>query len=117
MDKNSGVTLLVARLGVGAIFGRPHPDIPDFNQIPALRGQPYVSPDFGRSWTRMADTVEVAENPLTGSALSLLGAATHYEPGIQAYYNLWVKPDPTSTDTTAFAGVRYCAGDRWVCSN
>ena len=33
-------------LGVGAIFGRPHPAIPDFNQIPALRGQPYISPDF-----------------------------------------------------------------------
>ena len=37
-------------LGVGVIFGRPHPAIPDFNQIPALRGQPYVSPDFGAEY-------------------------------------------------------------------
>jgi lysophospholipase L1-like esterase len=37
-------------LAVGAIFGRPHPAIPDFNQIPALRGQPYVSPDFGTEY-------------------------------------------------------------------
>ena len=37
-------------LGVGAIFGRPHPAIPDFDQIPALRGQPYVSPDFGAEY-------------------------------------------------------------------
>ena len=37
-------------LGVGAIFGRPHPAIPDFNQIPALRGQPYISSDFGAEY-------------------------------------------------------------------
>ena len=37
-------------LGVGAIFGRPHPAIPDFNQIPALRGQPYISPNFGTEY-------------------------------------------------------------------
>jgi lysophospholipase L1-like esterase len=37
---------VVLDLAVGAIFGMPHPPIPDFNQIPALRGQPYVSPDF-----------------------------------------------------------------------
>jgi len=37
-------------LGVGAIFGRPHPAIPDFDQIPALRGQPYISSDFGAEY-------------------------------------------------------------------
>ncbi|HXU59501.1 MAG TPA: hypothetical protein VN710_12155, partial [Verrucomicrobiae bacterium] len=41
---------VVLDLGVGAIFGRPHPAIPDFNQIPALRGQPYISRDFGAEY-------------------------------------------------------------------
>ncbi|HSY88209.1 MAG TPA: hypothetical protein VLA85_16710 [Verrucomicrobiae bacterium] len=44
-----GIYVLVD-LAVGAIFGRPHPAIPDFNQIPALRGQPYVSPDFAAEY-------------------------------------------------------------------
>jgi lysophospholipase L1-like esterase len=41
---------LLLDLGVGAIFGRPHPAIPDFTKIPALRGQPYISPEFGAEY-------------------------------------------------------------------
>ena len=59
----------------------------------------YVSPDFGTTWTRMADTTEIADNPATNSALVATGAATQYSPGVQSYYNLWVRPDPTLNDT------------------
>lgn len=55
----------------------------------------YVSDDFGESWIRMADTVEVAENPATGSSLAGTGQAILFAPGVQAWYNLWIKPDPT----------------------
>ena len=54
----------------------------------------YVSADFGQTWTRMADTEEIANAPT--SALAATGAATMYQPGVQGYYNLWVKPDPTA---------------------
>ncbi|HVT36753.1 MAG TPA: hypothetical protein VHE37_14280 [Nevskiaceae bacterium] len=54
----------------------------------------YVSADFGQTWTRAADTEEIANTPT--SALAATGAATNYAPGVQGYYNLWVKPDPTA---------------------
>jgi hypothetical protein len=55
----------------------------------------YVSEDFGESWIRMADTAEVSENPATGSSLAGTGQATLFAPGVQAWYNMWIKPDPT----------------------
>lgn len=55
----------------------------------------YVSTDFGGSWTRMADDVEIAENPLNGSTLAPIRALI--APGIQGWYNLFIEPDPTST--------------------
>lgn len=53
----------------------------------------YISADFGQTWTLAADTNELANSPT--SALTATGAATMYSPGVQAYYNLWIKPDPT----------------------
>ncbi|MDQ1696889.1 MAG: hypothetical protein QOJ03_2242, partial [Frankiaceae bacterium] len=58
----------------------------------------YYSDDFGASWTRLADDAEVSESPLTNSALVGTGQATFYAPGVQAWYNEWVKPDPTQQD-------------------
>ena len=58
----------------------------------------YVSSDFGQTWTQMADTAEVAENPTTHSGLSIVGQATLFAPGVQAWYNMWIKPDPTQQD-------------------
>ncbi|HYB93472.1 MAG TPA: hypothetical protein VEC39_00765 [Vicinamibacterales bacterium] len=55
----------------------------------------YASPDFGRTWTLMADDNVIAKNPATGSALAVVGQALGYEPGVQAWYNLWIAPDPT----------------------
>ncbi|MEA2446775.1 MAG: hypothetical protein QOK47_412, partial [Actinomycetota bacterium] len=37
----------------------------------------------------------LAENPGTGSSLAGTGQATLFAPGVQAWYNMWIKPDPT----------------------
>ncbi len=58
----------------------------------------YVSTDFGDSWMRLADDIEIAANPASGSGLSVVGAALFNGPGVQAWYNLWVAPDPTRAD-------------------
>lgn len=59
----------------------------------------YVSPDFGETWVRLADEIEVTYNPAAGSALNpvFLGIAG-YGPGIQASYNLSLAVDPTGAD-------------------
>ncbi|MEA2497650.1 MAG: hypothetical protein QOH26_55 [Actinomycetota bacterium] len=55
----------------------------------------YVSSDFGKNWTKMADAAELQE-PATGSALiGTAQVASLYAPGVQAWYNEWIKPDPT----------------------
>ena len=58
----------------------------------------YVSDDFGQSWTQMADTAEVSLNPTTHSGLAVVGQATLFAPGVQAWYNMWIQPDPTQQD-------------------
>ncbi|MGH2829100.1 MAG: hypothetical protein ACRDJM_01310, partial [Actinomycetota bacterium] len=55
----------------------------------------YVSADFGDTWTKMGDTITISENPATGSALAVVGQALLFAPGVQAWYNEWIKPDPT----------------------
>jgi hypothetical protein len=55
----------------------------------------YVSSDFGKTWTLMADDDVIAKDPASGSALIGYGQAVGYEPGIQAWYNEWIAPDPT----------------------
>jgi photosystem II stability/assembly factor-like uncharacterized protein len=57
----------------------------------------YVSADFGSSWTRMADELEL-QSPLTESALIGTAQALFYAPGIQSWYNMWIKPDPSMAD-------------------
>ena len=63
----------------------------------------YVSPDFGDSWTRMADTTELALLPVTGSSL-IVPSALGVGPGVQAWYDLWMAVDPTRS-SAALAGV------------
>lgn len=55
----------------------------------------YVSANFGETWALMADDNVIAKNPATGSALVVTASALGSEPGIQAWYNMWVAPDPT----------------------
>ena len=49
---------------VAAIFGQPHPAIPDFNRIPALRQQTYISPAFAREYVRNDFLEAVPGEPL-----------------------------------------------------
>jgi hypothetical protein len=60
----------------------------------------YVSSNFGTSWTRMADEVEL-QSPVTESALiGYSQTAGLYAPGVQAWYNQWIEPDPTMATET-----------------
>ena len=57
----------------------------------------YVSPDFGLTWTKLAVPAEHAL-PTTGSAtigLACDDPRQFYCPGAQAWYDMWIKPDPT----------------------
>jgi hypothetical protein len=61
----------------------------------------YVSADFGQTWTLMTTATQLA-GPATGS--SLIGLACDdprqtYCPGVQAWYNEWIEPDPTRADS------------------
>ncbi|MBF4162634.1 hypothetical protein [Nocardioides acrostichi] len=55
----------------------------------------YVSDDFGLTWTQMTSGTELANDPSSGSSLYGTGTAIGYQPGVQAWYNEWVQPDPT----------------------
>jgi hypothetical protein len=58
----------------------------------------WVSKDFGASWKQLEGSTEIDNDPLTNSALLEPGCKSPnigYCPGIQAWYNLWVSPDPT----------------------
>ena len=55
----------------------------------------YVSPDFGSTWVRLLGTGDMmAIAPTSGSTLGVL-QVLGYGPGIQSWYNNWIKPDPT----------------------
>ncbi|HUP91026.1 MAG TPA: hypothetical protein VM074_02170 [Solimonas sp.] len=57
----------------------------------------YVSPDFGDTWIRMADDIEITYAGIpSGSTLAAV-VALGLGPGAQAWYNEWIKPDPTSS--------------------
>ncbi len=53
----------------------------------------YVSTDFGQTWTQLATGNALALEP--SSALAPAGAGLGYQPGVQAWYNEWITPDPT----------------------
>ena len=53
----------------------------------------YVSKDFGHTWTQVADRHQF-QSPTTGSTLAQL-QPLGFGPGIQSWYDLFVKPDPT----------------------
>ena len=50
----------------------------------------YVSPDFGESWIQMADSGEIGSIP--GPLVALVS------PGVQSWYNQFIRPDPTMAD-------------------
>jgi hypothetical protein len=81
------------------IYGLDAPGVPSPASVKStyLKGV-YSSADFGTTWTRMATPAELAL-PGTGSTLSPGLACDDprqlYCPGVQAWYNEWIKPDPT----------------------
>lgn len=88
---NGGLPTIDAPDGTPSAGALPFVNATAFNGL-------YVSADFGQSWLRIADTAEIAYNPATDSSLALVEAAAgSYAPGVQARYNLWVRPDPTRT--------------------
>lgn len=62
--------------------------------VPTVFNGLYVSPDFGRTWTLVADE-SALQSPTTGSALAVVAQSGGTGPGVQAWYNMWVRPDPT----------------------
>jgi hypothetical protein len=55
----------------------------------------YVSADFGKTWTLVANRNDF-QDPANGSTLATL-QPLGFGPGIQSWYDLWIKPDPTRT--------------------
>jgi len=54
----------------------------------------YVSSDFGKTWTQMADDNQML-SPSSGSVLAQL-TPLGFGPGIQSWYDEWIQPDPTT---------------------
>ena len=93
--------------------GAPVLDAPDGGTGPAtgntvLNGI-FVSSNFGTTWTLMENADELANDLSSGSALNGTGTAIRFSPGIQAWYNEWIEPDPTS-QTTAGVPTRLAFG-------
>jgi hypothetical protein len=59
----------------------------------------WVSKDFGATWKQLEGSTAIDNDPTTNSALAppvcKAPAVISYCPGIQAWYNLWISPDPT----------------------
>jgi hypothetical protein len=59
----------------------------------------WVSTDFGSSWKQLEGSTAIDNDTTSGSALApptcKTPAVISYCPGVQAWYNLWVQPDPT----------------------
>ena len=59
----------------------------------------YVSSDFGQTWKALEGSSAIDQDPSSHSALApptcKTPAVISYCPGIQAWYNLWIEPDPT----------------------
>jgi hypothetical protein len=71
----------------------------------------YVSDDFGDTWTLMQSGDAIAAGAAAhGSALGGTAQAQLYAPGAQAWYNEWIKPDPSRTDATTHAPTRLLFG-------
>lgn len=74
----------------------------------------YVSTDFGQHWTKMMDATQLRQ---AGNNSALAAGVLGYGPGIQAWYNEWVEPDPTMTDPVTKAPTRLAFGLEEVWEN
>ena len=77
----------------------------------------YVSHDFGVTWIQMEDG-DLAAGAVGANGSSLgVGNALAFGPGVQAWYNQFIKPDPTRTDPTTNAPTRLLFGLEEVWEN
>jgi len=78
--------------------GLPGIDAPGADKtvpVPTVFNGIYVTSDFGQTWRLVADQAAL-QHPATGSALAVVAQGlSSYGPGVQAWYNMWIKPDPT----------------------
>lgn len=72
----------------------------------------YVSRDFGGTWIRLADDLELTYNLTTGSSLAG-AAALGVGPGVQSWYDLWIKPDPTQATLGAPTRLTFGMEEVW----
>lgn len=84
---NGGCIAIDIPCGPGDVGGAP-------TGISTVLEGVYVSSDFGASWTRVANA-GTFQSPTTGSALNGTFQALGYQPGVQAWYNQFIVPDPT----------------------
>jgi hypothetical protein len=54
----------------------------------------YATYDFGKTWIKVMDY-----NQLKNGGNTALVGVPGYSPGVQSWYNNWIKPDPTATAT------------------
>jgi photosystem II stability/assembly factor-like uncharacterized protein len=105
---NGGVPVTDANDGTGAV-------VYGYNNV--LNGI-YVSGDFGDTWTLMANGEQLAQSAVAnGSSLSGIGGALGFAPGVQAWYNEFIRPDPTRTDALTGAPTRLLFGLEEVWAN
>ena len=80
----------------------------------------YVSSNFGTTWTMITDPTQlrVCGNGSQLNNCTVLGSpAGQAGPGYQAWYNLWVQPDPTRSDPVTHAPTRLLFGLEEVWEN
>lgn len=62
----------------------------------------WVTTGFGDAWREQDGSNHIDADTLSGSALAPpVCSALGYCPGVQAWYNLWVEPDPSPSRTTS----------------
>jgi len=102
------------RDGVPAIDA---PETEGLLNFPTVLDGVYVSSDFGTTWTKMVDAVEL-QSPTTGSALAVVAQAlANIGPGVQAWYNDFIVPDPTRQDPVLGVPTRLIFGLEEVWEN
>ena len=94
--------------------GAPGIDVePAEGQVPnttVLEGV-YVSPDFGDTWVQIKQGDAMSGQACaSGSALCGANYASLYAPGVQAWYNMWIQPDPSRADPVLGAPTRLLLG-------